>query len=46
MRELYELIHKPQYESEELDEKVQAVLNNGDYIIRLARKTKEGLWEK
>lgn len=46
LRELYELIHKPQYESEELDEKVQAVLNNGDYIIRLARKTKEGLWEK
>lgn len=46
LRELYDLIHKPQYESEELDEKVQAVLNNGDYIISLARKTKEGLWEK
>lgn len=46
LRELYDLIHKPQYESGELDEKVQAVLNNGDYIIRLARKTKEGLWEK
>ena len=46
LRELYDLIHKPQYESEELDEKVQAVLNNCDCIIRLARKTKEGLWEK
>lgn len=46
LRELYDLIHKPQYESEELDEKVQAVLNNGNYIIRLARKMKEGLWEK
>ena len=46
LRELYDLIHQPQYESEELDEKVQAVLNNGDYITRIARKTKEGLWEK
>lgn len=46
LRELYDLIHKPQYESEELDEKVQAVLNNGDYIIRLARKMKKDLWEK
>lgn len=46
LRELYDLIHQPQYESEELDEKVQAVLNNGDYIIHLARKMKEGLWEK
>lgn len=46
LRELYDLIHKPQYESEELDEKVQAVLNNCDCIIRIARKTKEGLWEK
>ena len=46
LRELYDLIHQPQYESEELDEKVQAVLNNADYIIRVARKTKESLWEK
>lgn len=46
LRELYDLIHKPQYESEELNEKVQAVLNNCDCIIRIARKTKEGLWEK
>lgn len=46
LRELYDLIHQPQYESEELNEKVQAVLNNCDCIIRLARKTKEDLWEK
>lgn len=46
LRELYDLIHKPQYESGELDEKVQAVLNKGNHIIRIARKTKEGLWEK
>ncbi|WP_349768206.1 ATP-binding protein [Phocaeicola vulgatus] len=46
LRELYDLIHKPQYKSEELYEKVQAVLNKGNHIIRIARKTKEGLWEK
>lgn len=46
LRELYDLIHQPQYESEELDEKVQAVLNKGNHIISLARKIKEGLWEK
>lgn len=46
LRELYDLIHQPQYESEELDEKVQAVLNKGNHIIRIARKTKEDLWEK
>lgn len=46
LRELYDLIHQPQYNDAVLNEKVQAVLNNGDYIIRIARKTKEGLWEK
>lgn len=46
LRELYDLIHQTQYNDAVLNEKVQAVLNNGDYIIRLARKMKEGLWEK
>ena len=46
LRELYDLIHQLQYESEELDEKVQAVLNTGEHIIRLAQKTREDLWEK
>lgn len=46
LRELYNLIHQPQYNDAVLNEKVQAVLNNCDCIIRLARKTKEGLWEK
>ena len=46
LRELYDLIHQPQYNDAVLHEKVQAVLNNCDCIIRIARKTKEGLWEK
>ena len=46
LRELYDLIHQPQYNDAVLNEKVQAVLNNGDYIIRIARKTKKDLWEK
>ena len=44
LRKLYELIHQPQYDDTSLNEKVQAVLNNGEQIIRLARKTKERLW--
>ena len=44
LRELYELIHRSQYDDALLNEKVQAVLNNGERIIRLARETKEGLW--
>ena len=44
LRELYELIHRPQYDDAWLNEKVQTVLNNGEWIIRLARETKEGLW--
>ena len=44
LRELYELIHQPQYDDALLNEKMQAVLNNGERIIRLARETKEGLW--
>ena len=46
LRELYDLIHQPQYNDAVLNEKVQAVLNKGNHIIRIARKTKEGLWEK
>lgn len=46
LRELYDLIHQPQYDKTSLDEKVQAVLRNGENIIRLAQKTKEGLWER
>lgn len=46
LRELYDLIHLPQYDETSLDEKVQAVLDNGAHIIRLAQKTKEGLWER
>ena len=46
LRKLYDSIHQTQYNDAVLNEKVQAVLNNGDYIIRLARKMKEGLWEK
>lgn len=44
LRELYELIRQPQYDDTSLNEKVQAVLNNGKQIIRLAQKTKERLW--
>ena len=44
LRELYELIHRSQYDDALLNEKVQAVLNNGARTICLARKTKEGLW--
>ena len=44
LRELHELIHRPQYDDALLNEKVQAVLNNGERIIRLARETKEDLW--
>ena len=44
LRELYELIHRPQYDDALLNEKVQAVLNNGERIIRLVRETKEELW--
>lgn len=46
LRELYDLIHQPPYDEPMLDEKVQAVLNNGKRIIRMAQKTKEGLWER
>lgn len=46
LRELYDLIHQPQYNDAVLNEKVQAVLNKGNHIIRISRKTKEGLWEK
>ncbi|MCE9473597.1 hybrid sensor histidine kinase/response regulator [Bacteroides fragilis] len=44
LRELSELIHRSQYDDAVLNERVQAVLNNGERIIRLARETKEGLW--
>lgn len=46
LRELYDLIHLPQYDETSLWEKVQAVLDNGERIILAAQKTKEGLWEK
>ena len=46
LRELYELIHQPQYDGILLEERVQAVLKNGENIIRLAQKAKEGLWER
>lgn len=46
LRELYDLIHLPQYDETSLWEKVQAVLENGERIILAAQKTKEGLWEK
>lgn len=46
LRELYDLIRQSQYEDEELNEKVQAVLDNGDCIIHFAQKTKEDLWKK
>ena len=46
LRELYDLIHQPQYDGILLNERVQAVLRNGAHIIRLAQKTKEGLWER
>ena len=46
LRELYDLVHLPQYDETSLNEKVQAVLDNGAHIIRLAQKTKEGLWER
>lgn len=46
LRELYDLIHQSQYDETLLDERVQAVLKNGAHIIRLAQKTKEGLWER
>lgn len=46
LRELYDLIHNVQYDEISLDGKVQAVLENGAYIIHLAQKAKEDLWEK
>mgnify|MGYP000923270162 CR=1 FL=1 len=46
LRELHSLIHQLHYEDANLNEKVQAVLNTGEYIIRLAQKTREDLWEK
>lgn len=46
LQELYELIHQPSFDETMLEEKTQAVLNNGKWIIRMAQKTKEGLWEK
>lgn len=46
LQELYDLIHQPSYDGIMLDEKIQAVLDNGKRIIRMAQKTKEGLWEK
>lgn len=46
LRELYDLIHLPQFDEKSLWEKVQAVLDNGERIILTAQKTKEGLWEK
>ncbi len=46
LQELYDLIHQPSYDGIMLDEKTQAVLDNGKRIIRMAQKTKEGLWEK
>ena len=46
LRELYDLIHQPQYDGILLEERVQAVLKNGENIIRLAQKAKEGLWER
>lgn len=46
LRELYDLIHDPRHDETSLNEKVQAVLENGAHIIRLARKTKEGVWER
>lgn len=46
LQELYELIHQPSYDETMLEEKTQAVLNNGKRIIRMAQKTKESLWEK
>ena len=46
LQELYDLIHQPSYNGTTLDEKIQAVLDNGKRIVRMAQKTKEGLWEK
>lgn len=46
LRELYSLIHQLHYDDADLNGKVQAVLNTGEHIIRLARKTREELWEK
>ena len=46
LQELYDLIHQSSYDRIMMDEKIQAVLDNGNRIIRMAQKTKEGLWEK
>lgn len=46
LQELYDLIHQPSYDETILEEKTQVVLDNGKRIIRMAQKTKEGLWEK
>lgn len=46
LQELYDLIHQFSYDETTLEEKIQAVLDNGKRIVRMAQKTKEGLWEK
>lgn len=46
LRKLYDLIHQSKHDEILLNESVQAVLRNGANIIRLAQKTKEGLWER
>ena len=46
LQELCDLIHQPSYDETILEEKTQVVLDNGKRIIRMAQKTKEGLWEK
>ncbi|WP_075559417.1 hybrid sensor histidine kinase/response regulator [Parabacteroides timonensis] len=46
LRELYGLIHQSPIDEIVLKEKVQAILDKGEHIIRMAQKAKEGLWER
>ena len=46
LQELYDLIHEPGHSNEDLTKAADAVLAQGETIIRLAKKEMEGLWDE
>lgn len=46
LQELYDLIHEPEHSNEDLTKAADAVLAQGETIIRLAKKEMEGLWDE
>lgn len=46
LQELYDLIHEPEHSNEGLTKAADAVLAQGETIIRLAKKEMEGLWDE